>query len=354
MKTIKDIANEANVSTGTVDRVIHSRPGVSLKTQEKIQKLLDKYNFETNLLASTLASKKKYVMVAIIPSSSSNKEYWHGPLKGLRAAFKEIKKYRVEAKCMHFNQFDQASYEECLKQVLEINPDGVVFAPFFYKTSLDFTKLLNQRNIPYVFINIDLEIKENLSYIGQDSYQGGYLCAKMMNLCTKENSHLAILLSQRNLDNHRAIASRVKGFVNYFSEEKAQREIKKIYFKNLELNQVREVLTKVLTKDSQIKGLFVPSSFAYVVAQFLESIAHTKMHIIGFDAHENNAEYIKKGLIDFVIDQNPFDQGYLSVKILFKYLLSHKKPNVKYNSPMTLITTENIDYFKGDSIEFIT
>ncbi|MGS0527349.1 LacI family DNA-binding transcriptional regulator [Zobellia nedashkovskayae] len=59
MKTIKDIAEEAKVSTGTVDRVIHKRPGVSPKTREKVQKLLDKYDFERNILASTLAFKKK-------------------------------------------------------------------------------------------------------------------------------------------------------------------------------------------------------------------------------------------------------------------------------------------------------
>ncbi|WP_299556396.1 LacI family DNA-binding transcriptional regulator [Seonamhaeicola sp.] len=58
MKTIKDIAEEANVYPETVDRVLYNRPGVSPKTKEKIQKLLAKYGFESNALARPLTFKK--------------------------------------------------------------------------------------------------------------------------------------------------------------------------------------------------------------------------------------------------------------------------------------------------------
>lgn len=355
MKTIKDIAEEAEVSTGTVDRVIHNRPGVSLKTKTKIQKLLKKYNFETNLLASTLASQKKYVIVALIPLHKSKKDYWYEPKKGVKIAFKEIRKYGVEAHCIHFDQFDLNSYKKGLDQILKINPDGVVLAPFFYNTSSKFSKVLDEKNIPYVYINIDLEEQKNLSFIGQDSFNSGYLCGKMMNLCVNETTHLAILLSKKNVDNHRAIEDRVKGFLNYFSQKNTNRVIKKIFFESMEIEQVRKVLTKELIKDNEIKGLFIPSSSAHIVGDFLESIDLTHIRVIGFDAHQNNIDYIKKGIIDFAIDQNPFDQGYVGVKILFEYLLLRKEPNPKYNSPMTIVTKENVDYFNVMSlIEFAT
>ena len=38
---IKDIAERAGVSTGTVDRVLHNRPNVSPKALEKVQKALE-------------------------------------------------------------------------------------------------------------------------------------------------------------------------------------------------------------------------------------------------------------------------------------------------------------------------
>lgn len=346
MKTIKDIAEEAKVSTGTVDRVIHNRPGVSAKTKERIKKLLDKYDFERNILASTLAFKKKYTIATLIPSNKSKKEFWYEPHKGLKFAFNEIKKYGVEGHRFYFDIFDVDSYKNALNLILESNPDGVVFAPFFYNTSLDFVEKLNSKNIPYVFINIDLEITKNLSFIGQDSFNGGYLCGKMLDISIEPTQHLAIILSKNNIDNHRAIESRVEGFLNFFKQKGTEENIKKIYVERFNLTEVRKVLTNELIKDNLIKGLFIPSSASFIVAKFLDSVDLSNIHTVGFDAHQYNLEYLKKGTIDFVIDQNPFEQGYMGVKILFEYLLLKKSPEPKYNSPMIIVTKENLEYFK--------
>ena len=55
---IKDIARLANVSTGTVDRVLHNRGEVSAKSREKVEKVLKEINYQPNIYASALASKK--------------------------------------------------------------------------------------------------------------------------------------------------------------------------------------------------------------------------------------------------------------------------------------------------------
>ncbi|QCW99490.1 substrate-binding domain-containing protein [Aggregatimonas sangjinii] len=354
MKTIKDIAEEAEVSTGTVDRVIHDRPGVSKKTKEKIRKLLDKYDFERNILASTLALKKKYSIATLIPTYKSKTDFWYEPHKGLKFAFQEIKNYGVKAYRFYFDLLDHESYKNALNQILELNPDGVVFAPFFYNTSLDFVEKLNSRNIAYVCINIDIEATGHLSFIGQDSFQSGYLCGKLLDISTERKQHLAIILSKKDIDNHHAIAARVDGFMNYFEQRKIKRIIKKVYVEKFGLSEVGAILSNGLMKDDCIKGFFVPSSASYILAKFLDSMDMTDIHIVGFDAHQYNLDYLRKGSIDFLIDQNPFEQGYVGVKILFEYLLLKKLPKLKYSSPMIIVTKENIDHFKvASAVEFL-
>lgn len=63
---IKDIARLANVSTGTVDRVLHNRGEVSAKSREKVEKVLKEINYQPNIYASALASKKKIHICYII------------------------------------------------------------------------------------------------------------------------------------------------------------------------------------------------------------------------------------------------------------------------------------------------
>ncbi|WP_414654827.1 LacI family DNA-binding transcriptional regulator, partial [Flavobacterium sp. UBA4854] len=49
--TIKDIAQMAGVSKGTVDRVLHNRGKVSPAALEKINEVLNVIDYEPNLIA---------------------------------------------------------------------------------------------------------------------------------------------------------------------------------------------------------------------------------------------------------------------------------------------------------------
>ena len=53
---IKDIAELAGVSEGTVDRVLHNRGEVSAKSREMVEKVLTEINYSPNLIARSLAS----------------------------------------------------------------------------------------------------------------------------------------------------------------------------------------------------------------------------------------------------------------------------------------------------------
>lgn len=55
--TLKNIANQANVSVRTVGRVLNNSPSVEKKTREKIKKILENSNYQPNLIARGLKSK---------------------------------------------------------------------------------------------------------------------------------------------------------------------------------------------------------------------------------------------------------------------------------------------------------
>ena len=78
--TIKDIAIKAKVSTGTVDRVIHKRGGVSKKTRTNIKNIIKKNNFKINSVASALAKKKEYKIATLMPTFNQNDMFWESPL----------------------------------------------------------------------------------------------------------------------------------------------------------------------------------------------------------------------------------------------------------------------------------
>ncbi|MCR4939516.1 MAG: LacI family DNA-binding transcriptional regulator, partial [Treponemataceae bacterium] len=74
--TLSEIAAYANVSTGTVDRVLHNRKGVSEKTKKRIQEIIDRYGYQPNPIASQLKNKKVFVIGVLMPPLDTGCNYY--------------------------------------------------------------------------------------------------------------------------------------------------------------------------------------------------------------------------------------------------------------------------------------
>ena len=73
--TIKDIANMAQVSRGTVDRVLHKRGKISKEAQEKVIKVLKEIQYRPNIIARSLKTNRSLRVVTLIPNYSDD-AYW--------------------------------------------------------------------------------------------------------------------------------------------------------------------------------------------------------------------------------------------------------------------------------------
>lgn len=343
LTTIKDIAKKANVSTGTVDRVIHNRPGVSEKTKVLVKKILEEHNFQINTIASTLALNKSYKIAALIPEASAKNEFWSEPKKGIEKATEEIKNFRVSTTFFLFNQFDNKSYLTAFKNLIKDEFDAVLVAPVFHKETIKLVEYLDKKNTPYIFINIEEKGLNALSFIGQDSFKSGYLAAKLMSVMIPDSSNIMIPVFRLNTGNYLSITERISGFKSFFNDKKSDLEIKDLVIPDLENT---DGITKVLDeqfRDHIFGGIFVPSSNAYLISKYLEASKRNNIRLIGYDTNQENINGLKNDTIDFLICQNPYMQGFKGIKLLSDYLVMNKVPETSYHSPMTIVTKENID-----------
>ena len=91
---IKDIAQLAGVSVGTVDRVLHGRTGVAESSRIKVEEILKKLNYQPNMYASALASNKKYHFVCLLPQHNPN-DYWTAIENGIDNAVKSFSDFHI-------------------------------------------------------------------------------------------------------------------------------------------------------------------------------------------------------------------------------------------------------------------
>lgn len=304
--------------------------------------------YQPNLLASTLASKKTFTFALFIPEPISAESYWNKPLVGIRKAFKEIQHYGVNIDIHLFRQSDSRTFIEESALVLQSQPDGVVLAPFFSREARTFIEELKKREIPYVFIDSNISDSQKLSYIGQDSFQSGTLAAKLLSYSIPDDASILILHFAKGMDNLNHLVQREKGFYEYFKTHNPQSKRKLI---TLEIEDPRDPsfwgkMDEVMNTQEAVKGIFVTNSQVYHIAKYIEQTGRQDIRIIGHDLLKENVDYLKEGIVDFLICQRPEEQGYNSVYTLFDHVIQKKPVKTDNFTSIDIITKENVDYYK--------
>jgi len=353
MITIKNIAFEANVSKGTVDRVLHNRGGVSKKTEKKIKGILEKYNFKVNPVARALKMKNKFQLATLIPNYDSDNLFWKSPYLGILKASDEVRNFGVEVENYTFNQFDPNSYLSQFNVLLNSNPSAVVLVPTFKKETKQIIDQLERLKIPYLFFNIDLNGFKNICFVGQDSFTAGYLAGKLMHLEIPKQTTILIIQSRTNISNYHSIYKRIEGFNNYFIKNNVNTTTLTLSIDNHnDINNTQLKINSFLKQHNEIKGIFIPSSRISNIVKCINKPSLNKLKMIGFDNTQQNIECLKNDEISFLISQKPFDQGYESVHLMTDYLVENKIPKNVIFSPIEILTKENVSYSERNKLQF--
>ena len=360
MITIKDIAKEANVSAGTVDRVLHNRGGVSPKTETKIKKILKQKKFKINLIASSLAMKKHHNLATLIPQYDKQNVFWKSPYAGIQKANQEVSAYGIENNLFFFDQFDPESYLNAFRKLIKTEPDALVMVPLFVNESHEIIKLLNHKKIPYIFLNVDIKGEgfrgsriSNLSYIGQNSYDAGVLSGKLSHLYSKNGDEFLIVMTRKNIHDNESINERVKGFKSYLQDNVSNAHINQLKFDQSDgFEKVKKKINSYLTKNHRVRVIMVPSSRVSLICRAIEKNHLSRLKIIGFDTTPQNVEVLKKGIVEFLISQKSFNQGYKSIITIANYLVHKEIPAKEIPTPLEIITKENYKYSHSEERKY--
>ncbi len=347
---IKDIAQLSGVSVGTVDRVLHNRGKVSEDALKKVLSVLDQIDYKPNVIARTLGSNKTYRIAALVPNPEQD-PYWAFSKAGIDQAHAEWLKYGVSVVPYFFNLYDKDSFNAVAEAVAEYHPDGILIAPIFYHESLPYFNRFQELGIPCVLFNTEIEQVGSLSFIGQDLYQSGRVGGELMDLSLQgESGSVAVLHLNEDLGNSVHLGEKERGFREYFEKAKYRRfEVKTLNVYNPPNSMFEDQLAHFL-KDPSIRGIFVSTSKAtYLIAAYLERNKRTDIKLIGYDMLEENIRYMKHGVINFLINQNPKRQAFLGVQHLVSHLILKKNPPDRDLLPLEIISPENIhSYLKSD------
>lgn len=342
---VKDIAKLANVSIGTVDRVIHNRDGVSLKTKEKILAIIRKHKYEPNIIAQSLTKKNIKVFKVIIPKASMESSYWDGPLHGINKGISEIEKYGMKVDILSFDQNDIQSFNKLINDINLRTIHGLIVAPMFKEQTIELITKCEEASIPYVFINSDLNPSNPIAYYGPDLQQSGLAIANLIDYTSSVKDEILIVNISKELYPEHHLYIKQDAFLSYFKSLNNKREIKTLDIRSTDYNVINNALKNHLN-ENRVKVIFVTNSRVSSVAAYLfEEKIHNNYLLIGFDYLEDNIKFLEKQVIDFLICHKPVQQGYLALLHLFNHVRFGKANLQKNYMPIDIISRYNHTYY---------
>ena len=338
--TIKKIAELANVSRGTVDRVLHDRPNVTPETKEKVLGIINELNYQPNLAAKALGRKSKPIMISVILAPDFNP--FVGEIrKGVADAYNELKHFGLTLDVEVINALNADEQIKILNKLEKKGVDGIAIVPIDSQSVRDCINRLINKGIKVVTFNSDIYNTNRLCFVGQDNEKAGRVVCNLMENIVPPNSQIAVIISSLKLKCHQ---SRLTGFMFMLGRSEVL-----LNTVSIDENQDKDELSYAIVKEycnkyPELKGIYITGGGVTGLAKALTEVGLArKIKVISHDLVEPVITQMKEGVITFSIGQNPYIQGSLPIKLLFNYIFKNEKPEQEiYNTGVDIKTYESL------------
>ena len=316
MTTLKQIADLAGVSRGTVDRVLNHRGSVNPKTAEKILNIAQALNYQPNRAGTALAAQKKKYKIGVILFGRNN-PFFDEVMRGVHAKSDELKSYGITTMVRRVD-FDVRAQLDAIDELAAEGMNGLVLAPQNDKAICERINELAESGIPVVTVNTDIDGSQRMAYVGSDYFHGGCIAAGLFALSSTDEISLGIITGSDRVLCH---TERIRGLQRTLSDSYPHIHVNEILENHDDEIESYTVTKQLLAEHPDTGALFFTAAGIYGGCKAVsESGLHPR--IITFDEVPTTLELIKKGTVLATISQQPYNQGYRSLDILSEYLTS--------------------------------
>lgn len=247
--TIKDIAKMANVSKGTVSRVINNKPeGVSDQTRERILSIIDEVGYVPNLMARSITVSKTKTIGLIIPDVHN--PFFSQIVRGVEDC--SIKHGYTVFLCNSDMSIEkQKTY---LNAFLEKRVDGIVLNASGDFKDLKFKEKFYNINIPVVLIDRKTEDLKRYNGVFIDNFDAGYKATSY--LLSGKYEDVAYIGGTCGIDTS---IKRFQGYEKAIKEFGYQLKDEYISYGEYSIESGYERTFSLMEKHREIKGIFAGS-----------------------------------------------------------------------------------------------
>lgn len=206
--TIIDIAKELSLSKSTVSRALTGHPSVNEKTRNKVLELAEKWDYQRNMLALSLITKKTNTIGIIVPEFQSS--YFPQAIIGAQDVAREAGYNTVICQCNESYETEVAN----AKVMLANQVDGVIVSITKETRNYDHLNIFQRKGIPIVFFNRvcdEMEVPKVIIDDFDSAYRATeYLIKRKHKRIAHLGGPLSLKISEKRLNGYRACLRKYK------------------------------------------------------------------------------------------------------------------------------------------------
>jgi len=341
MVTIKQIAQIAGVSRGTVDRVLNNRGSVRPETARRIREIAETLDYSPSKAGLGLSVLKHGIKLGYILFSPENNPYFVQVEQGLRKKAAELKDYGCSVDIRYVDFTDDTHQDRVIDSMVEDGVEGIALCGFNNPSTARKIRKLAEAGIPVVTTNTDIPDSGRLAYVGSHYESAGRTAARLMDLITGGRAELGIILGSWHILCH---SSRIDGFRNYILEKAPGLNIRECVETRDDDFLTFSAVQTMLKETPEINGLFLASAGVYGACRAVSMLPpERRPKIICYDCPPTTQEMLNRGIIAATICQEPDYQGSKPLDILFQRLCMNEMPSREYYyTKNEIIVSENV------------
>ena len=331
--TIADIAKKAKVSKMTVSRVLNEKDHVAKSTIEKVNKVIEEFGYQPNLLARSLASKRTMFLGIIIPKIEHM--FMDNYIAQIISGVTDISmqnKYRIIL--CPVDPWSERNGKEYLNLARGRMLDGMILL----KTKFNDVNIpiLAESGFPFVLVN-HKKYSQNVNFVDSRNIKG----AKMAMEYLYKKGHRKIAFVAGSLDETNA-KDRLKGYEEAIKEFDLEYRNDWVVNGDFDKEKAYQEAEKLLKHREKPTAIFCSDDYMAIgvidrLKEFGLSVPDD-MAVMGFDDIEIGA-YIKPSLT--TIRQPIYELGKTAAEVLLKIMNREQKTPVHKLLNVELIERES-------------
>lgn len=341
--TIKELAAVSRRFRGTVDRALNGRGGVAAEVEKRILKLAKEHHYVPNRAGKALATRKKPFLVGVTMPSIGN-PFFHQVRQGIQTAAKELADYGMEVRLVETKGLEGNTQLEAIHLLEQEGIQALALAAINEKGVIAAIDRLCEEGIPVATFNADVEGSKRAFYVGSDYTSSGRVAGELMGLFTGGKASVGVVTGSTQMLGH---TQRIAGFQAVGRER----------FPLLSLCGTQQCLDdekmgyqavkRLLSLYPEMDALYLTGGGVSGCCKAVEE-SGKRLTVIAFDAVSSTQEYMRKGIIQAVVCQQPFSQGQRTIQLLADWFFSGKPPKKRiYYMENQIRIRENIGEISG-------